>query len=258
LKGQDCLIISLAVTAPPGTQGKLCKAAAEAGVPWILPNEWGIDAEESVAADTVILAHKPRELSYIESLGVSSWVGVSCGFWYEFSLAGSAERYGFDLKKREVTFFDDGNVKLCTSTFPQVGRATAALLALPILPRDAADRSPTLQRFRNGFVHVSSFRVSQRDMFASLLRVTGTTEADWSIKSEPARERWARAKAAFEGGDRAAVGRLLYTRMFMEDAPSDFVAKLDNEVLGLPEEDLDEFTAVAVKMDREGYFDGLY
>ncbi len=252
------MIISLAVTAPPGTHDKLCKAAAVAGVPWVVPNQWGIHTSESVAADTVILAHKPREQAYIESLGISSWVAVCCGFWYEFSLAGGAERYGFDLRKREVTFFDEGKAKLCTSTFPQVGRATAALLSLPVLPRDAADESLTLQHFRNGFAHTSSFRVSQRDMLASLLRVTGTTEANWTIKSEPARERWAQAKTAFEGGDRAAIGRLLYTRMFMEDAPSDYAARLDNKALGLPEENLDEFTAVAVKMDQEGYFDGLY
>ena len=225
---------------------------------WIVPNEWGLDVPQNVAADTVILAHKSRELAHIESLGVSAWVAVACGFWYEFSLAGTADRYGFDLRKREATFFDDGSVKMCTSTFPQVGRATAALLALPVLPRDADDKSVTLQRFRNKFAHTSSFRVSQRDMFASLLRVTRTTEADWTVKSEPARERWAAAKVAFEGGDRAALGRMLYTRMFMEDAPADYVARLDNEALGLPVEDLDEFTAVAVKMDKEGYFEGMY
>jgi hypothetical protein len=244
--------------APPGTHAKLCAAAATAGVPWIVPNEWGLDVPDQVAADSVILAYKPRERAHIESLGVSSWVAIACGFWYEFSLAGSADRYGFDIKGREATFFDDGKVVMNTSTFPQVGRAVAALLALPVLPRDGEDKAVTLSKFRNGFVPVSSFRVNQRDRFASLLRVTGTKEAEWKVGTEPARERWASAKKAFEGGDRAALGRLLYTRMFMDDAPADYEARLQNGALGLPTEDLDEYTAVAVKMDQEGYFDGLY
>lgn len=40
LRGQDCFIITLSVTAPRDTQDKLIKAAAEAKVPWVMPNEW--------------------------------------------------------------------------------------------------------------------------------------------------------------------------------------------------------------------------
>src|SRR5579871_5051589 len=39
LKGQDCLIITLSVFAPEDQHAKLVKAAADAGVPWIVPNE---------------------------------------------------------------------------------------------------------------------------------------------------------------------------------------------------------------------------
>lgn len=43
MKGHQALIITMAVTAPPGTQSKLIKAAAKAGVPYIMPNAWGTD-----------------------------------------------------------------------------------------------------------------------------------------------------------------------------------------------------------------------
>lgn len=43
LRGHDVLVITLAVTAPRDTQEKLVTAAAEAGVPFILPNFWGLD-----------------------------------------------------------------------------------------------------------------------------------------------------------------------------------------------------------------------
>jgi len=39
LQGQDALIITMNTQAPPDTQSKLLRAAAEAGVPWVLPNE---------------------------------------------------------------------------------------------------------------------------------------------------------------------------------------------------------------------------
>ncbi|CAF3802094.1 unnamed protein product [Adineta steineri] len=41
LKGQEVLIITMAVTAPKEQQTKLIEAAAAANVPWVLPNEYG-------------------------------------------------------------------------------------------------------------------------------------------------------------------------------------------------------------------------
>lgn len=53
MKGQQILIITLAVTAPPGTQSKLIKAAAEAGVSYIMPNAWGMNPlNEQLMEDT--------------------------------------------------------------------------------------------------------------------------------------------------------------------------------------------------------------
>lgn len=41
LKGQDLLIITMGVMAPRDTQRKLISAAKDAGVQWVMPNEWG-------------------------------------------------------------------------------------------------------------------------------------------------------------------------------------------------------------------------
>lgn len=40
LRGHDALVITLSVFAPKDTEDKLIKAAADANVPWVLPNEW--------------------------------------------------------------------------------------------------------------------------------------------------------------------------------------------------------------------------
>lgn len=59
LQGQDALIITLSGTAPAGTELKLIQAAGEAGVRWILPNEWSPDSNnEGIVKDVFIFAPK--------------------------------------------------------------------------------------------------------------------------------------------------------------------------------------------------------
>lgn len=53
------------------------------------------------------------------SKGNSSYVAITTGFWYEWSLA-IGPAFGIDLDKRTVTFFDEGETKISTSTWPQV------------------------------------------------------------------------------------------------------------------------------------------
>jgi hypothetical protein len=254
LKGQDALIITMSVFAR-GAQEKLIRAAADAGVPWVLPNEFGMYNTEEAQNDTIGPGKRlDREL--IESLGVSSWLGVTCGFWYEYSL--SSTFYGIDIKKREVVFADDGTQRLNTSTWAQVGRAVANLLSLPV---SASHQSgPSLEQYRNRMLYVSSFALSQREMFESAKRVTGTSDSDWKITSEPAKQRFANAKEKLKGGNHRAFGTLLYTRYFMDDEAGLFEKShgLDNEKLGLPKEDLDAATKAAVDLANSDYWSKMY
>lgn len=55
----------------------------------------------------------------ISDLGVSNYISVSTGFWYEWSLAIPAA-FGIDLINRTATLFDEGDIKITTSTWPQV------------------------------------------------------------------------------------------------------------------------------------------
>jgi len=257
LKGQDCLVITLSIFSPPDTQKKLVKAAADAKVPWVLPNEWGGDgSNEEVGRDIMIGVQKKAERDYIESFSGISWIGVACSFWYEWSLSAGPNSYGFDIGKRTVVFFDEGTTRLDTSTFPQCGRAVAKLLALRILPEDENDDSWTLSHWQNNFVRVSSFNLNQKEMFESLMRVTGTKESDWTITYEDVKERYESGKAEMQKGNRSGFAKLGYSRMFYPDEPGNFEATggHDNDKLGLPKEDLDEFTNMAVKMNAGGYF----
>lgn len=255
LRGQDALIITLAVTAPRDQEAKLIRAAAEASVPWVMPNDWGLGAtDDALAKETFIGGPKQKTRELIQSLGTLSYISLACGFWYEFSLAGEEIRYGFDFPQRSVTFYDDGTTKINTSTWPQCGRAVASLWSLKVLPEDADDKSPTLSLFRNGYAYISSFLISQRDMFESVLRVTGTSEKDWTIRYQDVKERYKEGLEQFQKGDMSGFGKLLYARVFYPDGSGNFEAKfgLHNDLLGLPKEDLDEATRVAVQMAEKG------
>lgn len=253
LRGQQVLIITMA--APSDTISKLVRAAAKGGVPYVLPNWFGHDAANNTLWNDSLLSHNRDSIcAEIESLGISSYLLLVCKFWYEFSLGGGPDRYGFDFKKRSFVLFDDGNVAINTSTWPQCGRAIANLLSLKELPDDETDRSPTLSQFRNGSIYISSFRLSQRDMFESVKRVTGTTDADWTITHESAEQRWKDSQAALQQGNMKAFPKLLYSRMLFPNGDGDYQSSrsLHNDLLGLTVEDLDEFTVIGVRMGENG------
>ena len=254
LQGQEVLIITMAVTAPPDQETKLIEAAATANVPWVMPNDYGCDATNAeLGKDTLVAEPRIKHRNHIEKLGKSSWISLICSFWYEFSLAGQPERYGFDFKNRAVTFFDDGNTHINTSTWPQCGRAVANLLSLKVLPDDENDKSPCLANFRNNFVYISSFNVSQKDMLDSVMRVTGTSEKDWKVDHEDVKERYKNGMEEFKKGNMLGFAKLLYSRVFFPDGSGNYEATkgLHNDVLGLPKEDFDECTKIAVEMAEQ-------
>ena len=255
LRGQQALIITMAVMAPPDTISKLVRAAAKAGVPYVLPNWFGHDAaNDSLCNDSWLSSSRDKNLSEIKNLGVSSYLLLCCNFWYEFSLGGGPDRFGFDFQKRSFIWFDDGNVAFNVTTWPQCGRAIANLLSLKELPDDENDKSPTLSQFRNQPIYVSSFRLSQRDMFESVKRVTKTTDADWTITQESAEQRWKDGTTALKQGNFGAFTKMLYSRMFFPNGGGDIQSSrgLHNEQLGLPIEELDQWTAIGVRMGENG------
>ncbi|KAL8819988.1 MAG: hypothetical protein Q9223_001693 [Gallowayella weberi] len=258
LRGQDALIITMSARAPAEQQTKLIEAAAEAGVAWILPNEYGYDSavNEGLHNDIPLLAQKDQYTTLIEKLGKSSWIGFCCGFWYEFSLGGGPERYGFDFKTRSLTLFDEGTQPIPTTTFAQVGRGVANLLGLPILRKDEKDTAPCLSDFKNRYAYVASFVVSQKDMLESVLRATGTSFSDWKITHEDSKERHQTGLQMLRGGNYLGLVVAMYTRNFFPDGSGNHAETrgLDNEKLGLPKEDLDEITGETVRMVEDGSF----
>lgn len=89
-------------------------------------------------------------------------------------------------------------------------------------------------------------------MFAAVLDVSGDSENDWRISHEDVKERYQRGVELAEEGKSAGYVLMLYSRAFYADGSGDITAKLQNDVLGLPNEDLNSVTRVAVQMAGAG------
>lgn len=256
LEGQDFLAITLSPSADPGAELKLIDAAARAGVPHVMPNAYGPDPLNE-AMMTEILIGKPffAARAEVERLGASSWIALGCGFWYEWSLCGKNGRdcFGCGVEGRTMTFFDDGGEKIATTTWDQCGRALAGLLSLKAYPEDENDAAPAVDNWANKVVFVSSFRVSQKDMFESVKRVTGTTDADWKIEHVSSEKRFKEGVERMRSGDLAGFPIQMYTRIFFPTGEGDHTKLgLANEVLGLPVEDIDESTKEGLRLLKQG------
>jgi hypothetical protein len=89
------------------------------------------------------------------------------------------------------------------------------------------------------------FTVSQRDSFASALRVIGKREEEREITKEDSNNRFTRGIEAVTKVDYAGFANMLCCT-FMSSSPTEVVTLL-NEILGLPKEDLDEATRIAIE-----------
>ncbi|GLA37109.1 hypothetical protein AnigIFM63309_003675 [Aspergillus niger] len=256
LQGQQFLVITMSVMAPPDTHAKLIRAAAKAGLPYVMPNAYGSDfTNDALAKETRRGDVIRKSLQEIEATNVCSWIALVCGFWYEFSMARGAECFGFDVQRKHLTLIDNGNTKINISTWDQCGRAVAALLNLKELPDGPGDTSPTVSTWKNRPLYIASFTISQRDIFSSWKRVTGDKDEEWALEYAPSHERYAQGQERLEKGDKLGYVQMLYTRQFYPNGDGNFGEKhgLANDALGLPRENLDECTKRAKEMIEDGF-----
>lgn len=256
MENQQFLIISLPFSAAPGTQTKLIAAAGKAGVPYIMPNSFGINfSNETLATEAIAGLGIRKAVAEIGELAPkATWVVFVCGFWIEYAIAMGTHFYGFDLQNKKVTFFDDGKTRINTSTWDQCGRALGAFLSLPELARDESDSQATISQWANKGLYISSFLASQRDMLDSLQRNTNTSDEDWTIEYEPTKERRERGLAWMKTEPVHGFSTMLFSRVFYPNGGGNFEEYgLANEALRLPKESLDEATQRALKLAEEEY-----
>ncbi|TLS21172.1 uncharacterized protein PpBr36_10551 [Pyricularia pennisetigena] len=235
LKGQDVLLLQLGIPAM-GDQKLWIEAAAEAGVPLVVPTEFGSDPdpESRIVKDSPIVAGKKPVRDLINDRGMA-WSAVVNNPWFDWSLPNGF--WGFDIAARTARLYDGGRTRFVTTNVGTVGKATAGLLSLP----DAE-----LARFHDKPVFLKSFYITQRDILAALLKATGTEEKDWKIEEVDADEFIEQADKAGEFGHISAF----YAMHMSEGRGGDYNHKVGDtmELLGAVEkETLDETVARVVK-----------
>lgn len=243
LKGQDVLIITLAMHVPQDQQHKLIEAAAAAGVSYVLPNEFGSDnSNPNMHAPVMLFGGKNQYLEKTEQLGKSAWIGFVTNPWYDWCFTRGL--FGIDVKNRVAKFYDDGNTRTNTSTMAQVGRGVTALLSLPL---KTTDGSPSLEGYRNRYVYVSSFLTTQNEMLSEVQRVTGTKPADWQVSYTPTEQVKEEGKNKWlKEGDFSGMIGYMFGTYFSKDLGGNFEHKKNNAALGLPQEDFEQATRLAV------------
>lgn len=119
------------------------------------------------------------------------------------------------------------------TTLPTIGRAVANLLQL---------RPEKRNIFRNKLVYISSFCISQMDLLGSIQRVTSSPQSSWDIQFQDTEVKVAAGKEKLKRGDVLGHADLIYGHVFKDGAGGNHQARvgLSNQVLSLPNEDLDE------------------
>ncbi|KAF4952968.1 hypothetical protein FSARC_12507 [Fusarium sarcochroum] len=257
LEGQQLLIITLANGVDSEVHNRIVRAAGKAGTRYIIPNIYAANVvvNNKGAVDHLFPAAALRDLlTEIERVGVSSWTVLVGSIWFEYGFLGGPSFFGFDINNRQVTLFDDGSAKINTSTWAQYGRAAAALASLKELPEDENDTSPTIAQFKNQPLYVSSFFVSQKDILKSVQQVTNTADAEWDIKQESTSDRIENGKTKAATGNFLGFVEMYYSFIFSSEGQKlNFQDKRHNELLGLPEENLDDIVKACVERAKNGY-----
>lgn len=78
-------------------------------------------------------------IEVIEKYGVFLWVGLFCGFWYEFLFFISLVWYGFDFYNKKVIFYDDGKQLINIFIFVQCGWVFVKFLSFKEFFNDGKD-----------------------------------------------------------------------------------------------------------------------
>lgn len=86
--------------------------------------------------------------------------------------------------------------------------------------------------------------------------MTGTKESEWTITKEPSVERYTTGNKEIGEGKRVGFAKMMYTRVFYTDGCGDTEHSKGtlNALLGLPKEDIDEATKIAIERSKTSHW----
>ncbi|GAB1730479.1 hypothetical protein NU195Hw_g2073t1 [Hortaea werneckii] len=250
LQNHDALLLALGFRAMD-LQPPLITAAVTAGISYILPTEYAGDGlnDEMITA-VPVFQPKRAARQHIASLG-GTWIGIATNPWTDQSLR--LGLCGIDLFARKATLYRDAG-RFNMSTLDQVGLGIARVLGLPVKNEGESKRA-SLEYYANNFVYISSLHVTQRELFASAVKATGTSEAEWEVDEGDTVKDWIeRCKDMMSRGEMKGAMGLTFAYYLGEGLGGDYQAKAveDMKVLGLRKGDLDAVVKTEVEKGPMG------
>lgn len=140
---------------------------------------------------------------------------------------------GFDVSARRAKIWDDGNAKWSATNLPTIGLAIKNALLMP-------------EKTANRYLFTASHTHSSNEVLVSLENAIGKK---WDVTQVNGAEKTKSGQELFAKGDHDGGYTLILTSTFTSGYGSDFTteAELDNELLGLPEEKLEDSVAAVLR-----------
>ncbi|KAI9887324.1 MAG: hypothetical protein M1823_000840 [Watsoniomyces obsoletus] len=233
-KGQDAVISTLFGMVD---QRPIIDAAVKAGVKRFMPSEWGSDSTNPKGQE-ICPVFKPKAdiVEYLKSKANENpnftWSAVATGPFLDWCL--KVGFFGFDLQAKKMTIWDGGSPRFSSTTLPTIGKAAAQILL-------------KFEETKNRYVWIQSALVSQNDLKAALERATNAQWEVEQVKSEDMiKKGYELLPQGFPGIALLILGTIFNANA---DTGSNFTThtKLDNDLLGLPKEDVQSVVDSVVK-----------
>ena len=252
-QGQDA-VVSAITGGALSEQHKIIDAAVKAGVKRFLPSEFGTDTTNKNGRDICpVFTAKMDVIDRLEAKAREnsnfSWTAVATGLFFgkvspqravmqggsrlsadrnrmELDFCLRSAFLGIDLKAQTANIWGSGDQRWSTTNVETVGKSVVGVLERPA-------------ETKNRFVWVESFSTSQNDVVAALEKTTGKR---WQVNKVKTADQIKTGNELVAKGESAGIALLIIGAIFTEDVDTgaDFSKsrKIDNDLLGLPKEDL--------------------
>ncbi|KIM21338.1 hypothetical protein M408DRAFT_333535 [Serendipita vermifera MAFF 305830] len=226
LKGHDALVLTQGDFANLFSVSKIIiDAAIEAGVKRIIPSEFGNDLQGPAGRAEVVFTPKHQVNDYLvekSTTGQIEFTVVATGPFFDWGI--THQFLGFDIPNKKATIYSGGNARINTTNLDTIGAAVAAILANP-------------SQYKNKFIRISDFHVSQNEILSILEAETGSKFSIEEVDVDKLKEDSGRGLAAGEWNDANIYG-VVKGSIFGSNSSANWGPSDDTEGLGIPKKDL--------------------
>ena len=238
LVGQDIAISAVGVGGiVDNFDETLIEAAIEAGVKWVIPNEFTADISHPFAAPLPIYASKIAIVELLKKHQTHlSHTLITTGGFLDWGFDNGF--LGFDITNRMVTLYDEGKHLFSGTTVPNIGKAVAAVIRHPEL---------TL----NKRIYIADVTFTQQQALTLFEKHTGTK---WTVKHISSKDSLNSGEEYLKKGDiNKGYSGYLMAVAYNGQGASNFEGKTSNKALGVETYPLEQIVKEAIERSKAAH-----